>query len=49
MTNNELFSECCYAKPLDEVDSNNLGFCSECRDNAVFHTEEEFEELENEN
>ena len=30
-------SECCEAPPFDQIDeSSGLGFCSKCKDNAVF-------------
>lgn len=34
-------SECCDALPIDEVDEYQLGFCSECKEHAVFYEEEE--------
>ena len=33
-------SNCCYAPPIYELDDN-LGHCSQCKENAVFEDEEE--------
>lgn len=39
-------SECCYAPPIDEVDQNDLGICSACKEHAVFYTSEELDKQE---
>ena len=41
MKHKKYVSECCDAPPLGELSSNKLGFCSECKEAAVFILEEE--------
>ena len=34
-----MLSNCCMALPVDEICSDDLGYCSRCREGAVFNSE----------
>lgn len=40
-----LVSQCCSAPPLGELDLDNTGRCSQCREMALFKTRTQWEEL----
>lgn len=43
------YSNCCYALPIGELENSRFGSfgrCSECKENACFFTEDEFNKLD---